>query len=261
MLRNLKDLEGFSLHATDGNIGEIKEFYFDDRHWAVRYLVVETGTWMASKKILLSPISIKHIDWENRELSVGVSREQVKNSPSIDTHKPVSRQNEIDYLAYYGYPQYWGGSTLWGSFSAPYMMTPGYHPNPDMPFVADPDTQITNETASFDHHLRSSSEVINYRIEAIDDEVGHLEGLLIDPDTWAIRYLILNTSNWWLGHLALINPHLINKVSWPESKLFVEVTRDKIKTAPHYDATMTLDLNAQNAVDQHYGGRVFAVDN
>ena len=103
----------------------MKDFYFDDLAWVVRYLVVETGSWLSSRKVLISPIAIGHPDWAERVLPVSITKEQVKNSPDIDTDKPVSRQHEMQYLGYYGYPSYWGGAGLWGSGAYPGAMLTG----------------------------------------------------------------------------------------------------------------------------------------
>jgi hypothetical protein len=126
MLRSLKDLENCEIGATDGSIGHVKGFYFDDHTWVIRYLVVDAGNWLSSRKVLVSPVSIQHPNWAERLLPVAITREQVKNSPSIDTDKPVSRQNEMDYLGYYGYPLYWGGAGIWGEGMYPAGMYPGY---------------------------------------------------------------------------------------------------------------------------------------
>ena len=114
MLRTMNDLEGYAIRATDGTIGHVKDFYFDDETWVIRYLVVDTGTWLSSRKVLISPVAIGHPNWAEKVLPVSITKEQVKNSPDIDTEKPVSRQHEIRYLGYYGYPYYWGGTGLWG---------------------------------------------------------------------------------------------------------------------------------------------------
>lgn len=237
MLHTLKDLEGFAIHAADGDIGAIKEFYFDDKQWVIRYLVVETGHWLASKKVLLSPISIKNVNLEGKTLTVSISREQVKNSPDIDTQKSVSRQHEVDYLGYYGYPPYWGNTGLWGGYSSPHMIAPGYSsvaPQPDegIDMFADADA-IRHRNQ--DRHLRSSLAVMDYHLEATDGDLGHLQGMLIDTDTWAIRYLIINTSNWWLGHQVLIAPTSIKEVSWGTSKVYVDMTQQQVKGAPLFD--------------------------
>jgi sporulation protein YlmC with PRC-barrel domain len=125
MLRSVQELEGYAVQATDGTIGHVKDFYVDDKTWVVRYLVVETGSWLSSRKVLISPISIGHPDWTERILPVSITKEQVKNSPDIDTDKPVSRQHEMQYLGYYGYPYYWGGAGLWGGGAYPGVMLTG----------------------------------------------------------------------------------------------------------------------------------------
>jgi hypothetical protein len=247
MLQTLKDLQGFAIHAADGDIGEIKEFYLDDKQWVIRYLVVETGSWLKSKKVLLSPISIKQIELKDKQLSVSITREQVKNSPEIDTQKPVSRQYEVDYMGYYGYPYYWGNSGFWGGYSSLYMIAPGYAsvaPQPDGGLDA-PDIFADVDSMRYrdqDHHLRSSRVVTGYELEAKDGDIGHIQGMLIDSETWAIRYLIVNTSNWWVGHLVLIAPHWIKEVSWTNSKIYVDMTKEEIKSAPLYDPDQPFDL-------------------
>ena len=126
MLRNLKDIEKCTLHATDGDIGQVKDLYFDDHAWVVRYLIVDTGSWLFDRKVLISPISIQKPDWPEHSLPAAITRDQVKNSPDVDTDKPVSRQHEAQYLGYYGYPTYWGGAGMWGGGMFPMEMYPGY---------------------------------------------------------------------------------------------------------------------------------------
>ncbi|MBO1895753.1 MAG: PRC-barrel domain-containing protein [Shewanella sp.] len=257
MLHTLNDLQNLSIHASDGDIGLTKDFYFDDKHWVIRYLVVETGSWLSSKKILLSPISIKEFNQEQKTLAVTISREQVKNSPDIDSEKPVSRQHEVDHMEYYGYSQYWGNTGIWGSEPSPNMMAPGYYsvaPKPDN--LDNPEMSADVEAAlsrDNDHHLRSSHAVAGYHLDAIDGELGHLQGMLIDIDTWAIRYLIINTSNWWLGHLVLIAPKSIKEVSWPTSKIYVDMTQQQVKDAPTYDPSVPFDLEHEQNLHTHYG--------
>ncbi|MCS6096884.1 PRC-barrel domain-containing protein [Shewanella baltica] len=257
MLHTLDDLKNLAIHASDGDIGQTRDFYFDDKHWVIRYLVVETGSWLFSKKILLSPISIKELDQEDKTLSVSISREQVKNSPDIDTEKPVSRQYEVDYMGYYGYPDYWSSTGIWGSEPSPNMMASGYYSvaptpdnldNPDK--FADVDAALSRDN---DHHLRSSHAVTGYHLDAIDGELGHLQGMLIDIDTWAIRYLIINTSNWWSGHLVLIAPKWIKEVSWPTSKIYVDMTQQQVKDAPTFDPSMPFNLEHEQSLQTHYG--------
>ena len=114
MLTNVTFLKGLVIQATDGELGTVDQFYFDDETWAIRYLTVETGGWLGGRQVLISPFSILHTDWPAKRLDVALTKKQVENSPDINTHQPVSRQHEAEYNRYYGYPYYWGGPYMWG---------------------------------------------------------------------------------------------------------------------------------------------------
>jgi hypothetical protein len=257
MLRSMKDLEDYAIRASDGIIGHVKDFYFDDEAWVIRYLVVETGGWLASRKVLISPIGLAPANWTEKVLPVSITKEQVKNSPDIDTDKPVSRQHEMRYLGYYGYPYYWDGGGLWGGGAYPGMMlTPGYGGFPAAPYTPRPeeaDARVGEARHQDDDlHLRSCKAVMDYHIEATDGDIGHVQSLLVDDQTWAIHYMVVDTSNWWLGHQVLIAPQWIQDVSWPESTVTISLTRQAVKHAPPYDAAAQLDRKQETEIYEHY---------
>jgi len=248
MLRNLKDLEGCAVGASDGVIGHVRDCYFDDAAWVIRYLIVDTGE-PPRHHVLVSPIAVIEPDWQARIIPVRLTREQVKHCPDIDTDKPVSRQQEMGYLGYYGYGNYWGGSGLWGAGLYPDILQGGLQ-------------EKTNGGASNgghqhvhgnDPHLRSANAVMRYYVHASDGDIGHVDGFLVEERTWAIRYLIVNTSNWWLGHQVLIAPPWINEVNWLEPMVMVGLTREAIKAAPAYDSSAKLDREQEGMVHAHYG--------
>lgn len=239
MLRSIKDLEHYTLSATDGDVGHVKDFYFDDDSWVVRYLVVATGSWLSGRQVLISPISIGEPNWLARTLPVSITKEQVRNSPDVDTHEPVSRQHESLYLQYYGYGDYWGGASMWGNGMFPYAMTPAFvgyglnQPGSDREEAAYRKAEQERQRNA-DPHLRSCNEVVGYHLHARDGEIGHVDGFLVDERTWAIRYLVVDTSNWWLGHKVLIAPPWITDVNWAESLVSVDLSREAVKSAPAY---------------------------
>ena len=257
MLRQTKDLQDLAILATDGEIGDVEDFFFDNESWAIRYLAVDAGSWLSSRKVLISPISAGKPNWSDKVLPVSLTREQVKNSPNIDTDMPVTRQHETDYLDYYSYPYYWGGMGLWGGGGYPGMLLPGYAGfGSDTAIRAEADAaQARTEARQRDEdpHLRSCEAVVGYHIEAGDGEIGHVQGMLVDEESWAIRYLVVNTSNWWLGHDVLVAPQWIKEVSWAEKTVSVDLTRDALKRAPTYDATKPLSREMELAVYKHYG--------
>jgi len=262
----MNDLEGYAIRATDGPIGHVKDFYFDDAAWVVRYLVVDTGTWLSSRKVLISPIAMGYPNWTDKVLPVSITKEQVKNSPDIDTERPVTRQHEIRYLGYYGYPFYWGGAGLWGGGIYPNMMAPdyaGFVSTPHGPQSEAEQAYAQAEAARHqddDPHLRSCKAVMSYHIQATDGDIGHVQDLLVDEETWAIRYIIVDTSNWWLGHQVLIAPQWIRNVSWHDATVSVNLTQQAVKDAPPYDSTAALGRELETAIYEHHGRPGYWVD-
>ena len=247
MLYTAKTLKGHKLDSLDGEMGRVKEFYFDDRHWTIRYLVADTGTWLPGRQVLISPYSLVAINTEKQEIEVGLTKKQIEDSPSLDSDKPVSRQFEETYSGYYGWPTYWSGAYTWG-FS-PYVVRDREKwkaaPQPGKPW---------------DHHLRSTQAVSGYHIQGTDGEVGHVEDFIIDDETWAIRYLRINTLNWWPGKEVLISPLWIERVSWAESKVFVNLSREAIKKSPEYTEDFLLTRDYESALHQHYGRKGYWFD-
>jgi len=255
MLRSLQDLEKYTIGATDGDIGQVKDLYFDDGAWVIRYLIVDAGAWLASRKVLISPISIQKPDWAAHRLLAGITRSQVENSPDIDTDKPVSRQHEGQYLGYYGYPMYWGDAGLWGGGMLPIAQVPG---QAEVPPDAAARERAIDEAERERHrdddpHLRGCGAVVGYHLHASDGEVGHVEGFLIDDETWFIRYLVVNTSNWWLGHKVLIAPQWIGSVHWSDQSVSVDLSRESVQAAPPYDSSADLDRQGETGLYTHYG--------
>lgn len=256
MLRSVNDLKGQVIHASDGELGNVDQFLFDDENWTIRYLVVSTGK-LLGRKVLISPISIDR----NRKngLTLELTREEIRNSPHIDADKPVSRQHETEYFNYYGYPYYWGGPELWGGSSYPVThpsatRSLGY-PDRTSPYAGTA-AAAKAQTArpQGDPHLRGTSEVIGYYIEATDGDIGHVEDLVIDDENWAIRYVIVDTVNWWPGKKVVIAPQWIKEVSWMGSRVHVDLSRDRIRNAPEYDPKAIIDRGYEEKLFEYYGG-------
>jgi hypothetical protein len=246
MLMNATHLKGLVIRATDGELGSVDEFYFDDETWAIRYLMVETGGWLGGRRVLISPFSVTHTDWSGNRLDVALTKKQVEHSPEINTHQPVSRQHEATHLGYYGYPYYWGGPYLWG----PAFYPAGWSGSPRASAEAMAE-RIRRE--STDSHLRSSEAVTGYNIEAADGEIGHVDGFVVDEEPWAIRYIEVATRNWWPGKKVLVSPAWIERVSWADSKVYVGLSREAIKDAPEYVESMPITREYENRLYFHYG--------
>jgi hypothetical protein len=245
MLTN-KHLKDFAIRATDGELGTVEDIYFDDETWAIRYLIVDTGGWLAGRRVLISPISVVHTDWDAKQLDVALTKKQVENSPDIDTHQPVSRQHEATYLGYYGYPNYWGGPSLWG---------PAFYPaGLNRPISASAEAREDRiRRESTDSHLRSAQAVTGYNIQGVDAEIGHVDGFVVDDEAWAIRYIEVATRNWLPGKKVLVSPAWIEQVSWMNSKVYVCLSREAIKDAPEYIESRPVTREYENRLYVHYG--------
>ncbi len=258
MLRTLDGLHDYTIGAVDGVVGHVKDLYLDDEAWVVRYLVVDTDRWLFGRKVLISPMAIGEPDWTGRLLPVSITQEQVKDSPEIDTAKPVTRQHELEYSDYYGYPRYWGGSSFWGGGIYPGLMLPGYgsfgNPRaiPEQTRNAEARAEQRRDDID-DAHLRSGKAITGYHIHASDGDIGHVSGMLIDDRTWAVRYLIVDTSNWWIGHQMLVAPQWIKSVSWADQSVSVKLTRQAVKDAPAFEPTGNLTREEEARLYQHYG--------
>ena len=116
MLCKAKTVKGYKLDSLDGEIGSVKEFYFDDQHWAIRYLVADTGNWLTGRQVLISPYALGVVNQGKQSISINLTNKQIEKSPSLASDKPVSRQFEVSYYGYYGWPVYWDGPYMWGPY-------------------------------------------------------------------------------------------------------------------------------------------------
>lgn len=228
MLQNLKELYGTKISAKDGDIGHIKDFYFNDQSWAVRFLVVDTGSWLNSRQVLLSPHAFGVWDRSARHLHVNLTKKQIEDSPLIDSNRPVSRQFEADYYAYYGWPAYWQGDGLWGAGAYPIVLPAFENNTPRASGFIEPT----------DRHLRSTKAVQGYDIQATDGAIGTVSGFNVEDRGWHIGELIVEAGHWYSGKEILILSNRVSRISYADAKVFVSLTKADIRqTAEHGVAT------------------------
>lgn len=240
MLFNAKTLSGYKLNSFDGELGKAKEFYFDDQHWAIRYLVADTGNWLTGRKVLISPYALVEVNKEAEYIDINLTKKQIENSPSLKSDKPVSQQFEQLYYGYYGWPAYWAGAEMWGYYPSILRDSKQWKEN------------VKEQKKTWDSHLRSTNEVSGYHIQAKDGDIGHVEDFIVDDETWAIRYLIIDTKNWWSGKKVLISPQWIERFSLNDSKVSVNLTREMIKQAPEYIEDNLLTRDYENELHKFY---------
>jgi sporulation protein YlmC with PRC-barrel domain len=227
MLQSIKLLYGKKLGVSDGEIGHVKDFYFDDQSWAVRYVFVDTGSWLPARQVLISPHAFGSLAQTNNILPVKLTRKQIEDSPSIDLHKPVSRQYEEEYHRYYGWPYYWEGDGLWGGMrSFPILESPATTSTSAHGMT----TLTKSETA--EAHLRSAQAVNGYHLKASDGTAGYVCDFVMDDKSWAIVQLVIKTGHRFTGKEVVIPVNVVDHISYDESTVFVNLTQGAVEQSP-----------------------------
>ena len=243
MLRNFKNLHGSSLCATDGEIGKVRELFFDDEHWKVRYFLVTTGSWLTGREVLIAPWVIGGIDEIEGTFAVQLTKDEVRHSPPVESDKPVSRQYEERIYQHYGWDPYWSFTD--GGMG--YGMPLGGGVSPILPIGAEPQPEKPVLT-----HLRSSGELSGYRIHALDAELGKVEDFVIDDQGWNIRYLVIRPGNWPTHTHVLLSPEWIEKVSYNDAEVVVNLPSAMIRSAPNYDPSVIISRGYEDELHAHY---------
>jgi sporulation protein YlmC with PRC-barrel domain len=260
MLRSLKEIDGYTiLDVSNEVVGSVNDFYFDDVTWMIRYLVVDTGVWLPGRKVLISPVALGQPDWGGGvSLPVRLTKEQIEDSPSLDTNKPVSRQEETALVDYYQWPPYWHNVTFFDAMAVG--MDPETYVRSTRPVSqaeAVPEEAVVEKTLAGeqtgDPSLRSVAEVSGYYIQATDGDIGHVEDFIVDTEAWAIRYLVIDTKNWWPGKKVLVSPLWVEQVNWEESKVHLDMNRDMIKNSPEFDPSAPVNRAYEDRLFDYYG--------
>jgi sporulation protein YlmC with PRC-barrel domain len=224
MLRRLRDLEHWAVLSSNGeDLGTIQDFYFDDERWTVRYVVVKTGRWFTGRAVLLSPMMLDHMQWDQATALFALTREQIESAPDADLAMPVSRRWEAAYAGHYAIPFYWSGTGIWGDWPTP---------SEARLAVREPVPRPPGIDAE---HLRSTRAVCGYHLQAIDGEIGHIDDFLVDDRTWTIRYLLIDTSNWIGGRAVLMPPERTSQIEWLRQLVHVDLTREEVENSREYD--------------------------
>jgi hypothetical protein len=252
MLRSLKALHQTEIEATDGPVGHIARCLIDADRWVARYLVVDAGDWWEEHEVLISPLSLNPNVTNDRRIGVSLTRAEIRNSPEYDRTRPFTREHEATFFDYYGYPPYWTGPFLWGPLPSAVAPSGLAVPELDARRPAAGGTAVL-ESARGELGLADSQDVLGTHLHATDGDIGHVEDFLVEDETWSLRYLIVDTSNWWIGKQVLISPDWIDRFDWPAGKLHIGLDRASVKGAPEYDGTTPPNRDTEAALYRHHG--------
>ncbi len=250
MLLVISALKGYAIAAKDGHIGTVSDVLFDDTTWKMRWLVVDTGDWLPGRQVLIHPTALGQVDWKREVLPVHLTKKQVEDSPDVAQDLPVSRQMEDTLYNYYGWDRSWGSDSYigMGAMGAPMAGAPYFGGS-----LAEERELAGIAMNAGDPHLRSADTVTGYDIHATDGDIGHVENLLMDSNSLTIRYLIVDTSNWWFGQHVLISPYAVSEIDWSAGKVGVNVTCAQVKASPAWDPLAEIDEAYERRLHTHYG--------
>lgn len=225
MIYSMSSLAGMGVIALDGEVGTVRDIYFDDASWRVRYLVVDAGR--AERRVLLAPEAVERVDPEQRHIVFNLTAQQVAESPDYHTHEPVSRRLEAEVRNYFGWPVYW-------------------------PQGAEETRAAISLMAEVEPTLRSGDAVVGYYVHARDGDMGHVDDFLLDDTSWDVRYLVIDTRNWWPGKKVVIAPEWVKEIDWVQTKVHIDLDRTQIKDAPEFDPHTPLSREYEEHLYQHY---------
>jgi hypothetical protein len=250
MLQVISALRGFAIEASDGRIGTVVDFLFDDASWKVRWLVVECGTWLKGRKVLIHPPAVSYSSLEDEQFDVKLTKAQIESSPSWQEHQPVSQQMQNRVYDHYGWDPARGGAYLGGAMGAMAspMMAPPYF---GLQMNSEQHAEVADDQEG-DPHLRSVVELIGYHIHALDGDIGHVENFMFDNGDWSLHYFVVDTSNLWLGKRVLIAMQAVKAVEWSDRHIRLDVSREQVRTSPAWDPTVAFN-ELKTHLHKHYG--------
>lgn len=243
LFRSLKEMQGFTVHAIDGDIGKVHEFYFDDEFWIVRYLVVDIGHWLPGRKVLIAPSAFREPDWNSRVFNLNLTRAAVEKSPDIDTAKPVSRQHEIELSRHFQWPPYWEMTAV-GSVVIPI---------PAAPVEPEPATGRAKKNP----HLRNTRRVIGYHLKALDGSIGRVHDFVVNDSDWRIQYVVVDMEDGKPERKVVISPWWVDAVRWDESVMVVHIPKGTIEKSQPYDAAVPMSRDYEEKLYDHYGKKKY----
>ncbi len=250
MLTRARDLNGYSIHTADGQSTKIDFLIFDDENWAVRYLVLELGFWISGKKVLISPVALEKSG--EQSLVAKTSKDALRNGPEIDVDQPITRDDEISLHKFFSWPYYWDFPPHVGSSGSPLYSSPVFTASR---YTASGQPKYSTHVAVEEvaiTHLRSTKSLSGFHVMARNEEIGRIEDILVDDEVWAVRYFIIDIRNWLPGKKVLFSPHWIRGVDWDDGEVYLEDTKETVKSGPEYDHSIPVDRDYEKRLYDYY---------
>lgn len=201
---SLKQLLGYKISAIDGEIGKVKEFYFDETSWTVRYIIVETGSLFFGRKVMISTQAIIDAQWETEHFLTNMTIQQIENSPKVDDGKQLTRGQEILLNQHYNWKSYW-------------------------------DASIQKIADGSNSYLVHANDLTGYQLIASDGQVGNIKDLIVAKASWKINSIVIDAFKTSPAKEILLSPKWIKEINADRSAAVSDHTTAEIKSNPAYN--------------------------
>jgi hypothetical protein len=255
MRTTLESLRSYAVKATDHDLGHIKDCYADDRHWAIRYLVVDTNKWLPGRKVLIAPAAVKDIDLAMKEIRLNLTKKQVEEAPAIDEHLPVSKQVAQELDRHFGWNHYWITGGLVGFGLGP---TPSFGPLVEAAEVPLEFHDLRRTNPGEDPNLQSLYDLKGYKIKNIAngatdlDAAGTVADVVINWFDGAVPFLVIDTGHWLPGRFVALPTALIDSIDHLEQSVATFADRTVILDAPAFEGLSSLAEGGDRTILAHY---------
>lgn len=250
MLSSTNELQGYTIQATDGDMGKVRSFFFEEEDWLIRYLLVDTGKWLSGKEVLLTPDAVGTPKWNGQHVPVDLTREQVRNSPDIDTSRPLSRTDEIALHSHYNWSPYWSRDPFVSQALAGRL---GGTMVPEPPASTPPQPPHPQNPVATGLLLHSTRQITGCYVHATDGDIGHVEDFIVDTEDWRLRYLVVDTRNWLPGKKVLIAPWCVQHIRVQDRQVQVDLPRERLQDSPEYDPKQPIQRSYEERLFAYYG--------
>lgn len=207
-------LSGFRVMAAEEEVGRVHDCFFDESTWHIRYIVVRTGSWLLGRDVIIVPSHVRVLSLEDEQIATDLTKDELKNSPDVDTEKPISRRREIEYLSYYGMPMYWGSM-------------PGIPPTG----APAPTEQAPEDRDDEPSYLRSAREITGYALQSQEGSAGTIKDVVFSPETWAVSHLLVRTGGWFSGKEIAVATTWVEEIDWSRAIVQVDMPNDRLRDA------------------------------
>jgi hypothetical protein len=223
MLKNVDTFKNNEVHASDGMIGIIRDLYFDTQDLILKFMVIDTQSWLENREILISPESVKRFNWDRNKFDLGLLKRRIEQSRVISIDEPAGPGGRKQSREYYFLSTYWDSERAGGNLA----------------------------------HLLKDSELKRFDICLSDGRIGGTAGIIIEESTWKVEFIIVDADSMEAGKLVPLPAGWINRIDPKEGIIHVDLNKEDILNAPTFPAEELEDESNEKALYNYYSRHLY----